>query len=109
MNQTMQNFDKANNDITGHHSFVDNQNASKVKAYHTTRNTKNQLETAPSIKRGSVALNLETDLSRYGGTWKKFNAEFEKRLNRKERATAMRIKKQKGETFKYPSTIWRSP
>ena len=58
--------------------------------------------------KGKVALNLDSDLTKYG-TWKKYNAEFEKRFNRKERATAMRIKKQKGENFKYPSTIWRSP
>ena len=44
------------------------------------------------IRRGSVALDFETDMSRFG-TWKKFNAEFEKRLNRKERETSMRIKK----------------
>lgn len=75
------------------------------KAFYSQRNS-NQLPSP--IKRHSIALNLEADLGRFGD-YKKFNAEFERRLNRRERATAMRIKKQKGEDFKYPSTIWRSP
>eukprot|EP00353_Schmidingerella_taraikaensis_P015860 CAMPEP_0185619238 /NCGR_PEP_ID=MMETSP0436-20130131/49899_1 /TAXON_ID=626734 ORGANISM="Favella taraikaensis, Strain Fe Narragansett Bay" /NCGR_SAMPLE_ID=MMETSP0436 /ASSEMBLY_ACC=CAM_ASM_000390 /LENGTH=44 /DNA_ID= /DNA_START= /DNA_END= /DNA_ORIENTATION= len=44
---------------------------------------------------------MDSDIEKFG-TWKKFNAEFERRLGRRERATAMRIKKQKGENFKYP-------
>ena len=40
-------------------------------------------------------------------TWRKFNKEFEKRLNREERAATINIKKQKGDDIKFPNTLWR--
>ena len=53
-----------------------------------------------------MALNLEEDMKKFK-TWAKFNQEFEKRLNRKERATAMNIKKQKGDVEEATNKMWR--
>ena len=61
---------------------------------------------AKPIKAGSVALDLDLDMKKFK-TWHKFNEEFEKRLGTKERANVLSLKKQKGEDFKYPSTLWR--
>ena len=61
---------------------------------------------AKPIKAGSVAMDLDLDMKKFK-TWHNFNAEFEKRLGAKERANVLNLKKQKGEDFKYPSTLWR--
>jgi len=60
----------------------------------------------PQLTERSVALDLDIDMQKYGN-WRDFNKEFERRLNRKERDTNMHVKKQKGDDFKYPNTIWR--
>ena len=51
-------------------------------------------------------MDLDLDMKKFK-TWHNFNAEFEKRLGAKERANVLNLKKQKGEDFKYPSTLWR--
>ena len=41
-------------------------------------------------------------------TWAKFNHEFEKRLNREERANTLHIKSPRGDgSFKFPTNMWR--
>ena len=57
-----------------------------------TQRNSHQMQTTQPIFTGSMALDLENGLSRFG-TWKKFNADFEKKLHRKERETCMRIKR----------------
>ena len=52
-------------------------------------------------------MDLNADMAKLG-TWKRFNQEFEKRLNRKERETQFSCKKQKGDDFKYPDRMWRA-
>jgi len=76
------------------------------KQFHSQRNSLS-LNFQP-IRQGNVALDLEQDINRFG-TWRKFNAEFERRLTRKEREAVMKIDKLKGDEIKFPSTIWRSP
>ena len=44
------------------------------------------------IKKGTVALDLDLDMKKFK-TWSKFNEEFEKRLDKKERANILSLKK----------------
>ena len=71
--------------------------------FHSQRHSLSQRKPA---NKGAVALNLEEDMKKFK-TWHKFNREFEKRLNKQERANTLHIKNNQGDDFKFPSTVWR--
>ena len=59
--------------------------------FHSAR-VSNSLGGVKPIKQGTVALDLEQDMRKFK-TWKRFNLEFEKRLESKERANVLSLKK----------------
>lgn len=77
----------------------------KSGGFHTQRHSLSQRKPP---KKGSVAMNLDEDMKKFK-TWQQFNKEFEKRLRVQEQANTFQIKRQKGDDFKFPTTLWRSP